>query len=1247
MLDTSATAADQTDEGALPEVLDRIRIAEDRQPAVPRFRMLAYAAATGLVYALLSQFVNLISVADGAATFWPAAGLTLGVLLARPRREWPLHLSAVFIAEALMDVKMGHGWALSTQWAAVNTLEPFIGAVLLTRGGRRAPDIAQHRDLVRFIGFGVVAGPAVGALAGTVGGVLLAGDPWWPRLPQWFVGDAVGALVVAPAVMVVVSGALRWPSRKELVAGVVLVAGTLLAVGPWEFSGEAGLPFLVVPALIAFVALAGPAGAAVGVLALAFTVFAVTLRGHGPFAHADAFQGLVIAQMFLVMSALSALTMAAVLRELVSRHELERQLRALALTDTLTGLSNRRQLFQRIEHASRRLSRTPGRLALLFIDLDHFKELNDALGHASGDAVLVEVAQRLRTVARDHDTVARIGGDEFLVLVEDFDGSMEAEALAERIIRAISGPIPCPDGVAQIGASIGYALVHEPIDGPNAVDAFVATADRAMYEAKRQGGGRAFAATADRGRESDDGSAEPFQQSPHARARAGESSGGAADRLFEMSSDLLGTAFDGYLTRLNPAWERTLGWAREDLMSEPFVSFVHPDDVEATIAAAAALAKPGRQQVIDFENRFRTSAGKYQWLQWSSVSNGGTIYFVGKDVTARKAAEAERGEDLLRVRRSEALHRTLSANLPDSTVFLLDHDLRILLAKGEAVRRLPWFSEDLFIGRLVGELYTSIPAYVLDLAIENYTAVLQGERRSFEFSNDGTMFVVNAVPVLSDDGSVDAALVVALDVTEQRLLTAGLRRSEERLLKAEGLVGGGSWELALNKQAMTWSSGLGLIHGDVPVDGREPVLAYAERVLPADRAHFHRELARCEEAGRAAFEYRIMRPDGAVRTLTVEAELADRSDGDGRFLRGAVLDVTDERAAFDAAPIGMLVAEPEHTRILRANDALCSLLGRSREELLGQRVSDLTHPDDRASAAEKRQALTDGTANTYEAEKRYLRPDGSVVWVSVYVTALHNTDGSVRAFSSQAIDITERKTRAAALERARLESLRKLAIASEYRNNETHEHTERVGSISVEIGRVLGMTEAHLDLLCHAAPLHDIGKIGIADAILLKPGRLTDQERQVMQRHTLIGVDILANSDSPVLNMAEEIALTHHERWDGQGYPNRLTAQTIPLVGRIVAIADVFDALTHERPYKEAWSVDRAVAHIRAESGLQFDPSAVAAFAVLDHAALLSLDRHEKPEAGLAGSGTAGLASMAEDDKGVTDRDRRVSLGVT
>lgn len=191
------------------------------------------------------------------------------------------------------------------------------------------------------------------------------------------------------------------------------------------------------------------------------------------------------------------------------------------------------------------------------------------------------------------------------------------------------------------------------------------------------------------------------------------------------------------------------------------------------------------------------------------------------------------------------------------------------------------------------------------------------------------------------------------------------------------------------------------------------------------------------------------------------------------------------------------------------------------------------------------------------------------------------------------------------LEKAQLETLQRLALAAEYRDDDTGLHTRRVGVTTGRIAAVLGLPPAQVDLLLLAAPLHDVGKIGIADAILLKPGKLTDEEFDTMRQHTVIGAEMVAGSTSPWLQLAEEIALTHHERWDGRGYPHKLAGEIIPLVGRIVAVADVFDALTHERPYKKAWPVDEATTEIKAQSGKQFDERVVQAFLTLPHETLI------------------------------------------
>ncbi len=190
------------------------------------------------------------------------------------------------------------------------------------------------------------------------------------------------------------------------------------------------------------------------------------------------------------------------------------------------------------------------------------------------------------------------------------------------------------------------------------------------------------------------------------------------------------------------------------------------------------------------------------------------------------------------------------------------------------------------------------------------------------------------------------------------------------------------------------------------------------------------------------------------------------------------------------------------------------------------------------------------------------------------------------------------KATAAIVARER-ETVLKLARAAEYRDPETGAHLLRMAHYSQLIARELGWSQADQDLILDAAPMHDIGKVGTPDQILLKPGRLDDEEMAIMREHAAIGFEILDGSTSPFLQMAAVIALTHHEKFDGSGYPRRLAGEAIPLVGRIVAVADVFDALTSERPYKKAWEVERAVDFLKENSGSHFDPACIQVF--LDH----------------------------------------------
>jgi putative two-component system response regulator len=246
---------------------------------------------------------------------------------------------------------------------------------------------------------------------------------------------------------------------------------------------------------------------------------------------------------------------------------------------------------------------------------------------------------------------------------------------------------------------------------------------------------------------------------------------------------------------------------------------------------------------------------------------------------------------------------------------------------------------------------------------------------------------------------------------------------------------------------------------------------------------------------------------------------------------------------------------------------------------------------------------------------RTLDPVGAIgnYWARHYKPTTHEI-GLLQALADSTAVAMENIRAYQALDAARLETLHRLALAGEYRDDATHEHTARVAHVTALVAARLGLPEPRVSLLRQAAPLHDIGKIAVSDTVLLKPGKLTAEEFSRMKQHTVLGAAILAGSTSDVLRLAEEIAISHHEWWDGTGYPSGLTGEAIPLSGRIVAIADVFDALTHARPYKRAWPSSEAIAEIVRLRGRQFDPRVVDAFTSIELTELTASERKPEPQ---------------------------------
>jgi PAS domain S-box-containing protein len=309
-------------------------------------------------------------------------------------------------------------------------------------------------------------------------------------------------------------------------------------------------------------------------------------------------------------------------------------------------------------------------------------------------------------------------------------------------------------------------------------------------------------------------------------------------------------------------------------------------------------------------------------------------------------------------------------------------------------------------------------------------------------------------------------------------------------------------------------------------------------------------------------------------------------------------------------------------RIEYDSPAVLPILGYVPGELVGRNAFELIHPDDAGAALDLLIRTVSTPGATASIVMRFRHRDGS--WRVLESSGRTLPDFRVLVTSR---DATERlRARGRRLARAQVEMLERLTRAAECRDDDTGQHTRRVGELAQSLAREVGLPAASARLLRRAAPLHDVGKIGIRDSILLKPGPLTDDELEVMRGHTLLGARLLARGRSGMVRAAEQVALSHHESWDGSGYPRGIAGETIPLSARIVALADFYDALTHDRPYRPALPRPEVVRMVREERGRRFDPIVVDAFMRLDERSESITEsrsqrsrdlqaRHESPEA--------------------------------
>ncbi len=369
-------------------------------------------------------------------------------------------------------------------------------------------------------------------------------------------------------------------------------------------------------------------------------------------------------------------------------------------------------------------------------------------------------------------------------------------------------------------------------------------------------------------------------------------------------------------------------------------------------------------------------------------------------------------------------------------------------------------------------------------------------------------------------------------------------------------------------------------------------------------------------------ETEAVRKDGEMLTVSLVSSPINGSSGQlvgvaaivrdtsAQSLAEGELQASDElyRSVVEALNDGVVLQDATG-RIVAVNASAARMLRKDKDQLIGstsllggssdESILQVIHEDGSPFLESDKPAFV--SIRTGQPQVGVVmgieRAEGLTSWLSINSSPLrHPHDREPYAAVSSLADITSFRSTLDELRAARLEDLERLALAAEYRDDGTHRHTERVATLAEHIARELALGDEMIATIRHAAPLHDVGKIGIPDGILLKPGKLTRGEFEEMKTHTTIGARILGDSGYPVLSLGREIALTHHERWDGDGYPAGLRSEAIPIAGRIVAVADVFDAITHARPYKDAFPMSYAVAEITQASGTQFDPRVVEAF---------------------------------------------------
>lgn len=660
---------------------------------------------------------------------------------------------------------------------------------------------------------------------------------------------------------------------------------------------------------------------------------------------------------------------------------------------------------------------------------------------------------------------------------------------------------------------------------------------------------------------------------------------------FETALDPILIADDGRrYVNVNQAACDLLGYSREQLLGMR-VEDLLPEEGRGEIAASwDSFVDAGRQRG---EMELVKADGSSAVLEFSATANfvRGRHLSLLRDVTERREAERESVESRHRLEETQTLTQVGSWEWElESGLQIMSDELMRILGRSAHSRR-P--NREEFLGylhpddrpsfdRVVEESLRSTKPYRQVFRVITET----GEVRTIEShgrvkvdSAGKPVCMVGAAQDITERERVEYELRMQADVLD-RVPAALIASDKERRIThwsqgAEGLFGVSAEEATGRR-----FDELGLI------PRKSDEVAEAMRARLIEGVKWEGEIGLRDTEGRS------------FPALVTNSPMRDERGEIAGYV-GVVMDLTERQTIEDEVGLqghlldqveAAVIATDLANRITHWNRGAEKLYGWSAAEALGRLAPELNalagDPDTLRDSVTERS----GEEGSWEGEIEVRRKDGSTFPAFATNSTVRDPSGEISGYVGVSVDITEPQRIEEEARAAQLETIKRLAIAVEERDPETGGHIGRIGNFAAMIAERLGMDPDRVGLIRVSSTMHDVGKVGIADDILLKPGKLSDEERAVMQTHTSIGHHILAGSGADLLDLAASIALTHHEHVDGGGYPAGLSGEDIPVEGRIVAVADVFDALTSDRVYRKAFSVGRAIEIMEEGRGSQFDP---------------------------------------------------------